>query len=195
VLGFASPGRIAQRFALDRAAVEEHLLDHQARGRVAHSSFAGSAGWYLTPAGRAENERRLAAELDATNSRSDVQAAHRDFLPLNQSFGPAATSWQVRPSATDPLAANDHSDWRWDERVLRELRALERQLGDVCTRLSARLQRFDGYAARYSAALAEVDAGQRRFVDAPEVDSCHTVWVQLHEDLLATLGIPRGTEG
>ena len=25
-------------------------------------------------------------------------------------------------------------------------------------------------------------------------DSCHTVWIQFHEDLLATLGIPRGTD-
>ena len=29
-------------------------------------------------------------------------------------------------------------------------------------------------------------------LDAPEADSCHTVWIQLHEDLLATLGVPRG---
>jgi len=32
----------------------------------------------------------------------------------------------------------------------------------------------------------------RRWVDAIGIDSCHTVWFQLHEDLLATLGIPRG---
>jgi hypothetical protein len=24
-------------------------------------------------------------------------------------------------------------------------------------------------------------------------DSCHTVWMELHEDLLATLGLERGT--
>jgi hypothetical protein len=30
--------------------------------------------------------------------------------------------------------------------------------------------------------------------NAPDVDTCHTVWVQFHEDLLATLGIPRGTD-
>jgi hypothetical protein len=26
------------------------------------------------------------------------------------------------------------------------------------------------------------------------VDSCHTVWMELHEDLMATLGIQRGAE-
>lgn len=29
---------------------------------------------------------------------------------------------------------------------------------------------------------------------APDRDSCHLVWIQFHEDLLATLGIPRGTD-
>ena len=28
----------------------------------------------------------------------------------------------------------------------------------------------------------------------PRADSCHTVWMELHEDLLATLGVDRGTE-
>ena len=32
-------------------------------------------------------------------------------------------------------------------------------------------------------------------VDAPDRDSCHLVWIQFHEDLLATLGIPRGSDG
>jgi hypothetical protein len=31
-------------------------------------------------------------------------------------------------------------------------------------------------------------------VDAPDRDSCHLVWMQFHEDLLATLGIPRGSD-
>lgn len=30
-------------------------------------------------------------------------------------------------------------------------------------------------------------------VDGHDRDSCHIVWIQFHEDLLATLGIPRGT--
>ena len=47
---------------------------------------------------------------------------------------------------------------------------------------------------RYSTALARVDSGERRWVDSPEIDSCHTVWAQLHEDLLATLGLPRGPD-
>jgi hypothetical protein len=32
-------------------------------------------------------------------------------------------------------------------------------------------------------------------VARPRADSCHTVWMELHEDLLATLRLERGTDG
>jgi len=37
-------------------------------------------------------------------------------------------------------------------------------------------------------------AGHRAWVDAPDRDSCHILWIQFHEDLLATPGIPRGAD-
>ena len=51
---------------------------------------------------------------------------------------------------------------------------------------------FEGYAVRYRFALGRVDRGEREWVDGVGRDSCHTVWMQLHEDLIATLGIDRG---
>ena len=195
VLGFASASRIAARYGLDTGLVRELLLDHQARGLVHHASFGDSSGWSVTETGRLEGEARLARELDAAGAREGVAGAHRAFVPLNHRFARACTRWQVRPTRLDPMASNDHTDWGWDEGVLRSLTALATEVGSLGERLSAVLQRFDGYADRYAAALARVDAGDRRWVDAPGIDSCHTVWIQLHEDLLATLGIARGTDG
>ena len=54
------------------------------------------------------------------------------------------------------------------------------------------LARFDGYAQRYDAALTRAIRGQHHWVDGIAVDSCHLVWMQLHEDLIATLGLSRG---
>ena len=99
--------------------------------------------------------------------------------------------WQVRPAAGDPMAANDHTDWAWDEQVLRTLANLSVALRGVEERLVTVLQRFGGYADRFATALAQVDRGQRRYVDEPGLDSAHTVWFQLHEDLLATLDLSR----
>jgi hypothetical protein len=191
VTGFASATRVAIRYGLDPDMAHELLLDFEAKGWVRHSSFGSSSGWSLTDAGRTENERRLAVELGVAGVRDAVRALHAEFVPLNRRFGTACTDWQIRPTRIDPMAFNDHTDWTWDEQVLRRLSSLGQAFAHLCIQLTDCLQRFDGYADRYSSALAKVDTGERRWVDAPELDSCHTVWIQLHEDLLATLGIPR----
>ena len=112
VLGFPTTSRIAVRFGVDRDAVEEALLDAEARGWVRTLTFGPTTGWSLTDAGRVEGEHRLAAELDRTGLREAVTAAHARFLPLNRRFGAACTDWQVRPTHLDPMALNDHADWR-----------------------------------------------------------------------------------
>ena len=194
VLGFPAASRVAGRYGLDAGLVAELLLDHEARGWVRQLSFAGSSGWSLTDAGRTENGRRQAAELDRARARDMVTAAHRAFLPLNQQFGTACTDWQIRPAAGEPLTFNDHTDPRWDDRILRALAGLQARFGRLCGRLSEGLTRFDSYAGLYASALGHVQAGHHSWVDAPDRDSLHTVWIQFHEDLLATLGIERGTD-
>jgi hypothetical protein len=193
-LGSATAYRIAGRFGLDVSSVGESLLDFEARGWVRHYSFAGSAGWSVTDAGRAENERRLAAELDRAGARDTMTKAHAAFLPLNRRLGAACTDWQVRPTRADPMALNEHDDWSWDARVLRALASLDTSFRELCDELARGLERFGGYADRYSAALGQAQTGQRSWVDGPDRDSCHLVWIQFHEDLLATLGIPRGSD-
>ncbi len=194
VLGFATAARIAGRYGLDVGTVQELLLDHQASGWVSYTSFAGSSGWWLSDTGRAENERRLASELDRAGVRATAAAAHDRFLPLNEFFGAACTDWQIRPARGESMAFNDHTDWRWDDRVLRALASVESSFRCLCGQLSDCLARFDGYADVYSAALSKVTAGQHSWLDAPDRDSCHIVWIQFHEDLLASLGIPRGAD-
>jgi hypothetical protein len=190
--GMADAEAVAQRFALDHELVHELLLDYEAFGWTSRVAFADLEGWALTASGHAENERRLAAELDQTGTRSEVVAAHDVFVALNGRFLATVTNWQIRPQPADPLAVNDHTDWRWDERVVDELRALQGRLRPMCEQLAAALERFAGYAERYSAAIEKVDRGERAWVAQPKIDSCHTVWMELHEDLLATLGLERG---
>jgi hypothetical protein len=153
--------------------------------------FAEVNGWALTTAGRAENERRLSAELDQTGIRSAVVAAHEVFSVLNSRFLAAVTDWQIRPKPADPLAANDHSDPHWDDRVLDDLGDLERGVRPVCEQLTAALERIAGYPERFTAALDKAASGERAWIAQPKIDSCHTVWMELHEDLLATLGLER----
>jgi hypothetical protein len=203
---------VAARFGVEQAVAAEVLLDCQAFGWVTWSEFAGAGGWSLTEAGRVENERQLVAELAGLAELARlaepagveepgevagadvVREAYRVFLSLNERLQRACTDWQIRPTAEDSLAFNDHSDPAWDGKVIDQLTALGKSLETVSERLTSVLDRFQGYDTRFSTALGRVIAGDSSWVDRTGADSCHTVWFELHEDLIATLGLVRGAE-
>ena len=148
LLGFADEGKVAARFRLDHDEAGELLKDFEAYGWVYRAEFDGSGGWTLTETGRAENERQLAAELAASGASDEVKQVHAAFLPLNGRFQETAARWQVRPGPGDPMALNDHTDFRWDDRVIDALGAVGHRLASVTGDLSAVLARFDGYSER-----------------------------------------------
>ncbi|MFH9728156.1 transcriptional regulator [Streptomyces sp. NPDC017254] len=192
--GMADDEAAAAHYGLDPEAVTEALLDHEARGWVIRRAFAGTRGWALTDSGRAEGERRLAGELAGAGLGPFVRERYETFLTDNARCLRACTDWQLRPDGSGRLAVNDHGDAAWDGRVLDELTALGQVVESLSEELGARLLRFDGYGARFTGALARVRRGELSWVDRVREDSCHTVWMELHEDLLATLGIARGEE-
>jgi hypothetical protein len=194
ISGFADTAVIANRFGLDAADTVEMLGDAEARGWVAQAAFVDLRGWSLTERGRAENERQLAAELARVGGAEEVSDVYREFLPLNTRLQRACTDWQLRPTANDRLAANDHSDRAWDAGILDELTAIDLALAPLADRLGNLLARFRGYDTRFSAARQRALAGEAGWVDRTDIDSCHRVWFELHEDLIASLGLDRKTQ-
>lgn len=192
LLGSGETQQLARRCGVDLLRTEESLLDSAAHGWVTLFEFAGSKKWSLTSRGRAEGERRLAAELESVGAHATVSDVHARFVPLNARFLDAVTRWQMRPLPGAPMAINDHTDVRWDDRVIDSFGTLGRSLTVLDAELAAAVARFGGYAARYDDALTRVKRGEFRWVDGLGIDSCHVVWLQLHEDLLATLGLDRG---
>jgi hypothetical protein len=65
----------------------------------------------------------------------------------------------------------------------------------VCGTLGSQLARFSGYGPRLATAVDKVEKGDTDWFTKPLIDSYHTVWFELHEDLLATLAIERAREG
>jgi hypothetical protein len=190
LLGFVHSAGAAARFGLEPHLVDEHLLDAQAVGWVTLSEFDGTRGWSLTEADRRANEAALARELDEVGARSELERVHVDFLPVNALLRDAVTRWQLQPTPHDALAANTHEDADWDAAVLADLARVAEALGTLAPRLAARLTRLEGYDERFTTALACAD-GDPAWVAGTGVDSCHRVWFELHEDLIATLGLTR----
>lgn len=194
LIGFADSDAIASRAGTGVEEARQLLEKAERQGWVQHLTFADLDGWSLTDAGKIENECQLSAEREHADPENTVASVYQDFLPLNTRLVRAITEWQIRPTDDDRFAPNDHSDPVWDQRVLDELTTLGAELAPVARRLSEVLARFGGYADRYNAALHLAANGEHRWVDKTDADSCHRVWFQLHEDLIATLGIDRRTE-
>ncbi|MCW0212948.1 MAG: hypothetical protein OJJ54_06295 [Pseudonocardia sp.] len=115
--------------------------------------------------------------------------AYARFLVLNPELLDLCTAWQIRPADGAP-ATNDHSDPAYDARVLERLADVDRRAGAVCASLAAAVPRFGRYRVRLADALLRARSGEPGFV-TDDLSSYHSVWFHLHEDLLATLGLPR----
>ncbi|MBX9391455.1 transcriptional regulator [Streptomonospora nanhaiensis] len=187
-VGHSAVARLAAATGLDEAAVESALIDLGVDGLVTRSAGPWPA-WGLTEAGRAADARRITGELEAAGARPAVHAAYERFMVLNPELLDLCTAWQLR-TVDGAAAVNDHADPDYDARVLDRFAGLHGRAEAVLADLAAALPRFGRYRTRLSFALDRARAGDPGYV-ADDLASYHTVWAELHEDLLATLGIPR----
>lgn len=151
-------------------------------------------GWMLLPDGRAHGEALLAQQLDADGKRADLDAIYRRFLEHNQPFLGLCTDWQVRMVDGEQVP-NDHGDVEYDTMIIGRLAEVDATMQPICADLAALFSRFAHYGPRFAEALAKVQAGEIEWFTKPMIESYHTVWFELHEDLLASLGIDRSSEG
>lgn len=186
--GHATLPRIAVATGLEEGALESQLIELGAAGLVVRAT-GPFPGWGLTDHGWATDAARIAAELDTARAGTTVAAAYDCFLQLNPELLDLCTAWQLR-AVDGETVINDHHDADYDTTVLDRFADLHRRVAVVCDELTSVLPRFQPYYRRLSSALERAQAG-----DTPQVTdsttSFHTVWAELHEDLLATLGIPR----
>ncbi len=191
--GFASSDIIAQTASIPVENVSTALEELTESGAVRFK--AGTmTGYSLMPQGRQRGEQLLAAQLDAHGCRAEMQAAYGHFLALNRPFLELCTRWQTR-TLDGELGVNDHTDRTYDDSIIAELVDTHDLMVPVCRELHELLDRFESYETRFEHALVAVRNGDTQWFTKPIIDSYHSVWFELHEDLLATLGIDRSQEG
>jgi pyruvate,water dikinase len=142
-------------------------------------------GTRLTKPGRARLVQLLAAERDRINPNA-MDVAYTEFTPINGDFKSLVTRWQQRDG--DP---NDHSDAAYDGAILRELELVHDRLMPVLKLAAEALPRLQHYPPRFVKALNHIRAGEHNWFLRPVIDSYHTVWFELHEDLIGACGLTR----
>ena len=187
--GFADTPVVAALTRLDEAEAAKHLDVASGEGQATRRDGRIS-GWALTADGRARHGELIREELESSGTRTEVEDGYRRFLELNGDLLSVCTDWQLRDGVL-----NDHTDVDYDERVIGRLEHIDEQIQPVTRDLGDALERFGQYGSRFTRALGKVKKGERDWFAKPMIDSYHTIWFELHEDLLATLGIERSKEG
>jgi hypothetical protein len=147
----------------------------------------------LTPAGRDHHQQALADQLDDP-ARQVVQSGYERFLPINAEVLQLCTDWQLRQVPGAPPELNDHSDADYDAAVVERLGRVLTDARSLLDDLSAVAPRFAAYRDALAGAVERVQTGDSDYLTNPRVRCFHTAWFELHEDLLATLGIERTEE-
>jgi hypothetical protein len=117
---------------------------------------------------------------------SDV---YEQFTAVNGDFKQLANDWQMRGDQP-----NDHSDASYDGEVLSRLPAIHQRVSPVVDAAAGLAPRLAVYGTRLTAALRRVDAGEHEWLLKPLIDSYHTVWFELHEELISLAGLSREAE-
>lgn len=190
--GVAESAAIAVAVGLPEPVVDSQLSSLASGGLVIRRSGLLS-GWMLTASGRQKHQALLDAELEDASARPTVEAGYRRFRGLNPAVLRACSRWQVREVA-GRMVLNDHADPAHDAGVVDDLEAALVSLRPVGEELTSALERYRTYGPRLEGAMARVRLGDDDYVTKPVIPSIHTVWFELHEDLLATLGLDRSSE-
>lgn len=182
-----SPAAVAVVLGGDEEAIAGALEAAVAEGRA-----AGAKGTYMVaPAGRQWLEEQYPTVFADFRANPDATDAYERFEKINRDLLALFTDWQMMPSAGGERVPNDHSDADYDHGVVDRLGAQHERAEKVLDRFAAIEPRLGVYRERLDDAYEKVLAGEIDWVSGARIDSYHTVWFELHEDLLRMLGRER----
>jgi hypothetical protein len=130
-------------------------------------------GYTLTAPGRERHAQLLPA------APAEISAAYDAFLEPNRAFKQVTTDWQLREEGADPAP------------ILDRLGLVDSDVNHVIDVAVGGASRYETYRSRFADALARLRAGDDSAFARPMSGSYHDVWMELHEDLLASLGRER----
>jgi pyruvate,orthophosphate dikinase len=124
---------------------------------------------------------------------TDAAEALDAFVALDARMKQTVTDWQMRV-VDGEQQLNDHGDPEYDRNVLDRLQELHADAVTWLRPLEGRLARLGRYRARLERAAGLALNGDPAYVASPRVDSYHSVWFELHEELIHLAGRTRAEE-
>ena len=181
--GRIGPAEIATTTNEDPAAVAEAVKAATESGFVIEGKTLR-----LSPEGRTRLNELLAAERRNVDQVA-IGAAYDKFRSINGDFKALVADWQLKNG--EP---NAHDDEEYDFAVLARLADVHQRVMPVAAQVITELPRLASYSDKLDAALAKVQSGETTWLTRPIVDSYHTVWFELHEELILAAGLTRESE-
>ena len=117
----------------------------------------------------------------------DFVAGYEEFERINVDLKDLISRWQTVQVAGDTVP-NDHNDMEYDQRLLRRLGGLHERIDRLLKQLAGHLPRLGIYRDRLRRALGRARDYEIEYVSGARIESYHTVWFELHEDLLRVMG-------
>lgn len=127
---------------------------------------------------------------DGLRGNAEFVAACQRFELINKELKQLITDWQTL-EVGGKRVPNDHSNQDYDERVIGRLGSLHERFEPILHTLCAGETRLKIYRNKLAVALEKTEDGDVAWVSDAKLDSYHTVWFELHEDLLRILGHER----
>jgi hypothetical protein len=177
---------VAQILGADETEIASALDAAVADGRV-----IGAKGTFMvTPAGRAWLDERYPEAYAALRNDPAAEEAYERFERINRQLLELMTDWQMVPAGAERVP-NDHHDADYDHKIIDKLGALHERAHRPLEQFAALQPRLEQYQSRLESAYDKALAGDHDWVSGARIDSYHTVWFELHEDLLRILGRER----
>lgn len=181
-----SAGEITNASDLMVVLVKQILAKAEESGRVA----CVDDRYLLTPAGRMILESDYSRFYDDLRQDQQFVESYEQFERINDNLKQIITDWQTADVGGKRIP-NDHRDRNYDDKIIARLGDIHERIEPLLDRMAGREARFETYKKKLLNALEKAEHGEFAWVSDAKCESYHTVWFEMHEDVLRMLGRKR----
>lgn len=173
---------VAAITGLEVARVQAGLDEAVAAGRAVKAG----AKYMLTPVAQIALRAAYSRDCAAERANPVMAQGYDEFEKINTQLKQLITDWQTLPVGSARIP-NDHSDRDYDDKIIDRLGDLHDRAVPMLDRLASGLPRLKIYKDHLQRALEKAEDGEIVWVSDARCASYHTVWFELHEDLIRVL--------